>query len=122
MVYEINSNQYINIKMINDNLVNKTFDIVPGLHLVTSCDTMLYKFYVQKVFISEKLSKKQNTFIKTIVYNGKLNKSDLSTRVRFFENFKLKSLRILFLHAFLKLQFFLFPFLMQNGCRYNWKC
>ena len=121
MVYEIDSNQYINIKMIDDNLVNKTFDIVPGLHAVTSCDTMLYKFYVQKVFISKKVSKKQNTFVKTIAYNGKLNKSDLLTRVRFFENFKLKSLRILFLQAFLKLQFFLFPFLMQNGCRYNWK-
>ena len=25
-----------------------------------------------------------------------------------------------FLHAFLKLQFFLFPFLMQDGCRYRW--
>ena len=87
MVDEIDSNQYINIKMIGDNLVNKTFDIVLGLHAVTSCDTMLYKFYVQKIFISEKLSKNQTTFVKTILYTGKLNKSDLSTKVRFFENF-----------------------------------
>lgn len=47
----IDSNQLIKIKMIYDNLVSETSDVVQELHATTSCDTTSCKINVEKVHV-----------------------------------------------------------------------
>ena len=44
----IDSNQFININMIYDNLRIEKLDALPQLHAITSCNTASYKFNVAK--------------------------------------------------------------------------
>ena len=85
-----------NIRIIYNNLRSEMSDFVPGLHVITGCDTTSYKFNGEMVQIfkkickdpssiiwinmlgmnitvTEKLSKRWKVFVQTITYNGKLN-------------------------------------------------
>ena len=54
---KIDSNHFINSKMIYDNLESEISDIVPELHGVTGCDTTLYKFHVEKTNVFKNVYK-----------------------------------------------------------------
>ena len=53
----IDSNQFINIRMIYGNLGNEVSDVVSELHAITGCDTTPYKFNVEKLLVFKKAFK-----------------------------------------------------------------
>ena len=114
---KIDSNQFINIKMIYKNLGSEIFDVIPELYAITGCATTSYKYNIEKfqfskkivkkkvppvfsflikmlrlrITLTEKLSKRRKIFVQIMMYNGKLNKNYLSTRVRLYKKLKPKS-------------------------------
>lgn len=88
--------------MIYDNQGSEISDVVPWLSAISGCDsrhtdlklkkcTFSKKFLkIPPVALLQKLSKKQKGFVRTIMYNGKLNKNYLSTRTCLYEILKPK--------------------------------
>lgn len=54
---KIDSNQFINIKMIYDNSGSEISDIVPEIHPINGCDNTSWKFNVVKIYLLKKLYK-----------------------------------------------------------------
>ena len=62
----IDSNHFIKIKMIFDNLVSEICYVFPELHATTSCNTTSYKFNVEKVHIFKKRLLKRLKILKNV--------------------------------------------------------
>ena len=56
---KIDSNQFINIKMIYKNLGSEIFDVIPELYAITGCATTSYKYNIEKFQFSKKIVKKK---------------------------------------------------------------
>ena len=111
---KIDANQFINMIMIHDSIGRDICSILPHLHAITGYYTAAYKLNIGKVRILKKVIKdpsstllisklgttvllsdddieKAMQFIQTVMYDGKIQESYVSTRVRLYKNLKTKS-------------------------------
>ena len=107
---KIDTERFVNIKTIAENLPEDAINCLPAYHSITGCDTTSYPFGVGKVRPWTKALKKKKiklledlekentegldaaeTFVKTIMYPGKETDSVVDTRSKMYEKQKQKA-------------------------------